>query len=109
MDYLLYRMNLFDPEMYGRYCEPTNDVNDFLAAVATKEGRLRPGGIPNIPEAAARVLSQWRDGRMGRFVLDDLSEDAIRAHEIMLAEPRLSINQAKKLQKEERKKEKSSE
>uniref|UniRef100_A0A0B7KFP2 Mitochondrial GTPase 1 n=1 Tax=Bionectria ochroleuca TaxID=29856 RepID=A0A0B7KFP2_BIOOC len=109
VDYLLYRMNLFDPEMYGRYCEPTNDVNDFLAAVATKEGRLRPGGIPNIPEAAARVLSQWRDGRMGRFVLDDLSEDAIRAHEIMLAEPRLSINQAKKLQKEERKKEKSSE
>ncbi|CAI6093959.1 hypothetical protein V2G26_016902 [Clonostachys chloroleuca] len=109
VDYLLYRMNLFDPEMYGRYCEPTNDVNDFLAAVATKEGRLRPGGVPNIPEAAARVLSQWRDGRMGRFVLDDLSEDAIRAHEIMLAEPRLSINQAKKLQKEERKKEKSDE
>ncbi|KAL6858036.1 Mitochondrial GTPase 1 [Amphichorda felina] len=104
VDYLLYRMNLWDPSIYERYSEPTNDVNDFLAAVAKREGRLRTGGLPNTPEAAARVLSLWRDGKLGRYVLDDLSEDDIRAHEMMLAEPRLSVNQAKKMQKEERKK-----
>lgn len=104
VDYLLYRLNLWDPKIYERYCEPTNDVNDFLSAVAKREGRLRTGGLPNIPEAAARVLSLWRDGKMGRLILDDLSEDDIQAHQMMLVEPRLSANQAKKLQKEERKK-----
>lgn len=105
-DYLLYRLNLWDPAIYSRYCPPTNDVNQFLAAVAAREGRLRPGGLPNVPEAAARVLSLWRAGHLGRYVLDDLGEHHVRAHEIMLAEPRLSMNQAKKLQKEERKKRK---
>jgi len=103
-DYLLYRMNLWNPSIYGHYCEPTNDVNEFLEAVAKREGRLRTGGVPNVPEAAARVLSLWRAGKLGRFVLDDLSEDDIQAHELMLKEPRLSVNQAKKMQKEERKK-----
>ncbi|KAF7547364.1 hypothetical protein G7046_g9026 [Stylonectria norvegica] len=44
VDYLLYRMNLWDPSIYARYCEPTNDVNDFLTAAAKKEGKLRAGG-----------------------------------------------------------------
>lgn len=104
VDYLLYRMNRRDPQLYSQYCEPTNDVMEFLAAVAMKEGKLKAGGLPNLAEAAAKTLSKWRDGKMGRFVLDDLSEEEIRAHEIMLSEPRLSMNQAKKLQKEERKK-----
>lgn len=104
VDYLLYRMNKRDPGLYAQYCDPTNEVVEFLEAVAKKEGKLKAGGLPNLPEAAAKILSKWRDGKMGKFVLDDLSEDEIRAHELMLAEPRLSMNQAKKLQKEERKK-----
>lgn len=108
VDYLLYKMNLQDPNIYSRYCEPTNDVAEFLAALALREGRLRTGGVPNIPEAAARVLSLWRDGKMGRFVLDDLCEEDVRAHEILLAEPQLSMNQAKKMQKNERRKMKES-
>lgn len=104
VDYLLYRVNKRDPSLYAQYCEPTNDAMEFLDAVAKREGKLKAGGLPNHAEAAAKVLSKWRDGKMGKFVLDDLSEDEIRAHELMLAEPRLSMNQAKKLQKEERKK-----
>lgn len=103
VDYLLYRMNKNNPKIYSRYCDPTNDVNEFLTGVAKKEGRLRVGGLPNLSESAARVLSLWRDGKMGKFVLDDLTEEDIRAHEMMLAEPTLSMNQAKKMQKEERK------
>lgn len=103
VDYLLFRMNRTNPAIYAKYCEPTNEVTEFLSAVAKKEGRLRTGGVPNIAEAAARVLSLWRDGKMGKFVLDALTEDDIRLHELMLMEPSLSLNQAKKMQKEARK------
>lgn len=106
-DYLLFRMNLFDPAIYAKYCEPTNDVNEFLTAVAKRDGKLKAGGLANWQEAASRVLSMWRDGKMGKFVLDDLSADNIRGHQRQLAEPQLSQNQAKKQQKEARKNEKS--
>jgi ribosome biogenesis GTPase A len=104
-DYLLYRMNRWDPRLYARYCEPTNDVNEFLTAVAKRDGKLKTGGAPNWQEAAARVLSQWRDGKLGRYVLDGMGEEDIRAHQAMLAQPGLSLNQAKKAQKEARKRE----
>ncbi|KAK5990983.1 Mitochondrial GTPase 1 [Cladobotryum mycophilum] len=102
-DYLLYRMNLWDPLIYSRYCQPSNDVDEFLTAVSKRDGKLRAGGAPNLQESAARVLSQWRDGKLGKYVLDDLSEEALRAYELSLAEPSLSMNQAKKAQKSERK------
>ncbi|KAM0439748.1 hypothetical protein ACHAPT_000842 [Fusarium lateritium] len=95
-DYLLYRMNLVDPTLYERYCEPTNDLDEFLTAVATKEGKLKAGGRPNWLDAAARVLTQWRNGKLGKFVLDDLSDSAIENYQAALANPKLSLNQAKK-------------
>ncbi|GAB0136274.1 hypothetical protein EsDP_00004581 [Epichloe bromicola] len=82
-DYLLFRINQWDPALYSRYCEPTNDVNEFLTAVARRDGKLKGGGFPNWQEAAARVLSIWRDGKLGKYVLDDLGEADIRAHELM--------------------------
>ncbi|TWU74402.1 putative mitochondrial GTPase [Metarhizium rileyi] len=105
-DYLLYRLNKWDPQLYEQYCEPTNDVNEFLTAVARRDGKLKAGGAPNWHEAAARVLSRWRDGKLGRFVLDELGDEEIRAHETMLAQPALSLHQAKKAQKEARKRDK---
>lgn len=104
-DYLLFRLNLLGGSgAYARYCPPTNDVADLLAAVAAREGRLLPGGLPNLREAAARVLSLWRAGDLGRYVLDDLGDEQIRAHRLLVAEPGLSMNQARKLDKEQRKK-----
>ncbi|KAJ4147730.1 hypothetical protein LMH87_002237 [Akanthomyces muscarius] len=102
-DYLLYTMNRRDPTLYKRYCEPTNDIGEFLTAVAKKDGKLRTGGVPNIPEAAARVLSQWREGKLGRYVLDDLSETSILTHQANIEQPSQSMSQAKKQQKMERK------
>lgn len=104
-DYLLFRMNRWDPQLYRRYCEPTNDVNEFLTAVARRDGKLKAGGAPNWHEAAARVLSQWRDGKLGRYVLDELGEADIRAHDLALEHPALSLHQAKKAHKEARKRE----
>ena len=102
VDYLLYRLNLWDPSVYKQYCEPTNDVNDFLNAVAIHDGKLKLGGVPNWQEAAARTLSLWRDGKLGRFVLDELSEEDIQAHETVVRQPSLSVNQARKLLKASR-------
>ncbi|KHN98856.1 GTP-binding protein, orthogonal bundle domain protein [Metarhizium album ARSEF 1941] len=104
-DYLLFRMNRWDPGLYRRYCHPTNDVTEFLAAVARRDGKLKAGGAPNWHEAAARVLSQWRDGKLGRYVLDELGVEHIRAHDAMVARPALSLHQAKKAHKEARKRE----
>ncbi|KAJ3503567.1 hypothetical protein NM208_g16487 [Fusarium decemcellulare] len=106
-DYLLYRMNLLDPAIYERYCGPTNEVEDFLTAVAKKEGKLKVGGLPNWQDAAARVLSQWRTGNLGRFVLDDLSDDAVHEYQTKMLHPKMSMNQAKKQQKQARAQEKA--
>ncbi|OAQ98164.1 hypothetical protein LLEC1_03583 [Akanthomyces lecanii] len=101
-DYLLYTMNRRDPRLYSRYCEPTNDIDKFLTAVAKKDGKLSTGGVPNIPEASARVLSQWREGKLGRYVLDDLSESSILTHQANIEQPSQSMSQAKKRRKMER-------
>lgn len=103
VDYLLFRFNLWDPTIYARYCpEPTNDVNELLQAVATRDGKLGKGGLANTREAAARLLSQWREGKLGRYILDDLTKDNMRLHQALISEPQLSMNQARKSMKEER-------
>lgn len=102
VDYLLYKMNLRNPKIYARYSEPTNDVNELLTAAARVEGKLRAGGEPNLQSSAARILSQWRSGKLGRFVLDDISDEALHAYQSRIANPQLSLNQAKKQQKQAR-------
>ncbi|KAM0561169.1 hypothetical protein ACHAPJ_003673 [Fusarium lateritium] len=106
-DYLLYRLNLLNPAIYERYCGPTNDIDEFLSAVAKKEGKLKAGGLPNWQEAAARVLSQWRSGKLGKFVLDNLSDNAVEEYQAQMLNPKLSMNQAKKQQKQARAQEKA--
>ncbi|UKZ56444.1 hypothetical protein TrVGV298_010280 [Trichoderma virens] len=102
-DYLLYKMNLWDPHLYHRYCSPTNDIHEFLLAVAKRDGKLKAGGVPDMGESAARVLSEWRKGKLGKYVLDDLSDEALQRHELMAASPPVSLNQGKKAWKEQRK------
>lgn len=102
-DYLLFRFNQWDPTIYAHYCsEPTNDVNEFLKAVAKRDGKLGKGGVANTREAAARLLSQWREGKLGRYILDEVTEESMRLHETLISTPELSMNQARKSVKEER-------
>ena len=73
-DYLLYKINLHNPAVYGEYTTPTNDVMDFLDAIARKTGRLQRGGVPDAEASALWVIQRWRNGHLGRFVLDEVME-----------------------------------
>lgn len=75
-DYLLYRMNLHDPTIYSAYHDPTNNILDFLAAIAKRTGRLMKGGEPDLEATALWIVSRWRNGLLGRFMLDPVDEGA---------------------------------
>ena len=72
VDYLLYHLNLNDPKLYEQYHEPTNDVIVLLQAIAQKTGRLKKGGEADFEASALWTLQQWRIGKLGRFVLDEV-------------------------------------
>ena len=72
-DYLLYSMNKHDPALYAEYSSPTNDIAELLEAVGHKTGRLAGGGLPNESAAALWVIQRWRNGKLGKFVLDDVT------------------------------------
>lgn len=42
-----------------------------LATVARARGLLRPGGLPDVERAAALILRELRDGRLGRLTLEE--------------------------------------
>lgn len=104
-DYLLYCLNRVDPALYSRYHPPTNDVDEFLAGVARKTGMLRrgTGGELNEEASALWIMKRWRDGDLGKFVLDDVSlanfEQERRDGLAVLA---TSVNQAQKVDKQMR-------
>ena len=76
-DYLLYKMNLYDPTVYAEYTAPTNDVTCLLSTVAHKTGRLQKGGVPDEEAAALWVISRWRNGLLGRFLLDEITPESV--------------------------------
>ncbi|KAI1141086.1 P-loop containing nucleoside triphosphate hydrolase protein [Hypoxylon sp. FL0543] len=105
-DYLLFQLNLRDPGMYAELSAPTNDVREFLDAIAVRTGKLLKGGVPSQEQAAAWVVQQWRKGNLGRFGLDEVSEESLRAwaaKALARAEQPLSLSQARKREKEARK------
>ncbi|KAI8632884.1 P-loop containing nucleoside triphosphate hydrolase protein [Xylariaceae sp. FL1651] len=107
-DYLLFLLNLRDPSLYAHLCAtPTNDIHEFLDAVARRTGKLLKGGVLAQEQAADWVVQQWRKGHLGRFGLDDISEEALRERARRLRDggenKPLSMNQARKREKEARK------
>ena len=76
-DYLLYRINLVDPALYQKYVgSPTNDIITFLERLAKRTGRLQKGvngGTPDTEAAALWFIQRWREGKFGKFILDDVS------------------------------------
>ncbi|KAF9879440.1 hypothetical protein CkaCkLH20_02983 [Colletotrichum karsti] len=102
-DYLLYRLNLSDPTSYSKYCEPTNEVNDFLDGVANKTGKLKTGGEANAESAADWIVKQWRVGQLGKFILDDITDEAFQEkHLEREGQGAVSMSQARKREKEAR-------
>lgn len=72
-DYLLYHINLYKPDLYAHYNPPTNDISEFLSAMARKTGRLQKGGIPDHEATALWMIQRWRAGHLGKFILDEVS------------------------------------
>ena len=105
-DYLLYCLNRINPELYSRYHLPTNDVDEFLAGVAQKTGKFRRGkkSIELSEEAAAVwVTKRWRYGKLGKFVLDDVSlANFEQEKQDGLAVLATSVNQATKVDRKMR-------
>lgn len=102
-DYLLYRLNLQDPGLYSRYCMPTNDVDEFLDGVALRTGKILKGGVPDGEKAADWIVTEWRNGKLGQFILDEVNDETLEAAIKLAREPPLSMNQAVKREKEQRK------
>ncbi|KAI9684808.1 MAG: Mitochondrial GTPase [Trizodia sp. TS-e1964] len=103
VDYLLFHMNKVAPSLYAKYHQPTNDVAIFLDAVARKTGRLQKAGVPDIEAAALWIIQSWRRGNLGRFVLDEITEDGLEKSMRDKDNLRMSLNQARKKVKEARK------
>lgn len=99
-DYLLYHINIHDPTVYSEYHGPTNDVDQLLDAMARKTGRLQKGGTPDVEGTAMWMVQRWRNGHLGRFLLDELTEESFARHVESVAARPMSLSQAKKAGKE---------
>ncbi|TAQ89206.1 hypothetical protein B7494_g2467 [Chlorociboria aeruginascens] len=98
VDYLLFHINRLGQErVYREYCEPTNEVGEFIDAVARKTGRLGKGGVPDTEATALWIVQRWRQGALGRFILDDVVDGGLEGK--MRENVGVSLNQAKKLKK----------
>lgn len=93
-DYLLFHINLHDPTVYKEYSQPTNDAMQLLDAMARKTGRLMKGGEPDLESIALWMIQKWRNGHLGAFTLDEVSEAALDRYKNNV--PTSSLNQAKK-------------
>ena len=101
-DYLLFHLNLHDPSVYGEYIPPTNDIVEFLNAMARKTGRLQKGGIPDLDASALWMIQRWRNGQLGRFLLDEVTQQTLEANSDAHDTTGSSFNQARKMVKEQR-------
>ncbi|KAG8167948.1 hypothetical protein KVR01_003637 [Diaporthe batatas] len=104
-DYLLFHLNRFDPtgKVYAEFCEePTNDVHEFLSGVARRTGKLIKGDEEFLEGAADWVVRRWRNGMLGLFVLDEVTWSSLEAAKKLSLDPPLSMNQARKREKEAR-------
>ena len=99
-DYLLFHINRHDPGIYAQYTAPTNDITTLLNAMAKKIGRLQKGAEPDLDGTAMWMIQRWRNGHLGRFLLDEVSEEALGRHRDAEAETKTSLSQAKKAAKE---------
>lgn len=99
-DYLLFHINLHDPAVYLEYSPPTNDAMELLDAMARKTGRLQRGGTPDLEATALWMIQRWRNGHLGTFLLDDVTELSMERCRAGDTSNNSSLNQARKAGKE---------
>ena len=99
-DYLLYQMNVYDSTIYADYSPPTNDIIEFLSAVAKRTGRLQKGGTPDVDASALWIIQRWRNGLLGRFMLDHVTESNLERDSRDSQGLGTSLNQARRAEKE---------
>lgn len=102
-DYLLYHINRVNPSLYSEYAQPTNDIVSLLEDMAKKTGRLGKGGSADTEATALWMIQRWRTGYLGRFLLDEVSPEALEKRRMEEEEMTPSISQARKMDKEMRK------
>lgn len=102
VDYLLYQINLHDAQAYQRWSEPTNEVMPLLERFAQQTGLLGKGGVPIVDSAALHFIQKWRQGSIGRFLLDDLDMEQ-RRRDDPEQKPHMSMSQALKIERVTRK------
>lgn len=102
-DYLLYHMNLIDTTLYADFVHgPTNDIVELLEGIATRTGRLGKGGKADVEAAALWMIQKWRNGLMGKFLLDRVTDQGLEVSKLAQQEMVPSMNQARKAQREMR-------
>lgn len=102
-DYLLFHINLRGlQEVYAQYSTPTNELGELLDKMARKTGRLQKGGVPDWEGTALWMVQRWRNGFLGRFLLDDVTTEGLDRWKAKEAEKEdiMSLSQAKKKGKE---------
>ncbi|KAK2510810.1 hypothetical protein Q9966_016810 [Columba livia] len=52
-------------EIYG--VPPCEDPRQFLSHLARRQGRLRPGGVPDPHAAAVALLRDWNSGKISYY------------------------------------------
>ncbi|KAJ1570120.1 Guanine nucleotide-binding protein-like 3 [Nowakowskiella sp. JEL0078] len=57
-----------------------SDTREFLINVARQRGRLRKGGVPDIPNAARVVLQDWNAGRIPYYCMPPADGPAVNTH-----------------------------
>ncbi|RIA85692.1 P-loop containing nucleoside triphosphate hydrolase protein [Glomus cerebriforme] len=102
-DYLLWRLNNFGNFSYVekfKLSGPTDDINFLLPAISKRIGALQKHGEYNLKTAATFFIKQYRNGKYGKYTLDDISIDSLYNYfndENPDKENLLSKNQEKKL------------
>ncbi|CAI2186418.1 10567_t:CDS:2 [Funneliformis geosporum] len=109
-DYLLWRLNNFGNFSYVekfKLSGPTDDINFLLPAISKRIGALQKYGEFDLRTAAMFFIKQYRDGKYGKYSLDDVTIDTLNNYFLNENNPDkqilLSKNQEKKLLWEKKK------
>lgn len=99
-DYLLYHINQRSSSLYSAYHPPTNEIMPLLEAIARNTGRLQKGGEPDLESTALWMIHRWRNGYLGRFMLDEVTEETLHKCKFDDINAQQSLSHMRKLGKE---------